>query len=110
MRLPLCFITSQQTLSNPSALPGRLDAMGAIGIARCFTFGGRFGRVLHDPTVPPRAGLTRQQYMDAGFQQTTLNHFHEKLLLLKVGGFAGRAGLVMRLKKISQARMLLHRA
>ena len=65
--------------------PCRLDAMGAIGIARCFTFGGRFGRVLHDPAVPPRAGLTRQQYMDRGFQQTTLNHFHEKLLLLKVG-------------------------
>ena len=58
--------------------------MGAIGIARCFTFGGRFNRTLHDPAVPPRAGLTKQQYMDRGFQQTTVNHFHEKLLRLKV--------------------------
>ena len=64
----------------------RLDAMGAIGIARCFTFGGRFNRVLHDPSVPPREGLTRQQYTDRGFQQTTYNHFHEKLLKLKVPG------------------------
>lgn len=62
----------------------RLDAMGAIGIARCFTYGGRFNRVLHDPSVKPREGLTKEQYMDKGFQQTTINHFHEKLLKLKV--------------------------
>lgn len=66
----------------------RLDAMGAIGIARCFTFGGRFARVLHDPAVPHREGLTRQQYMDRGFQQTTINHLHEKLLKLKVRTFS----------------------
>ncbi len=62
----------------------RLDAIGAIGIARCFTFGGRFNRTLHDPSIPPRKGLTKQQYTDGTVQQTTINHFHEKLLTLKV--------------------------
>ncbi|CAL8469213.1 g8754 [Coccomyxa elongata] len=61
----------------------RLDAIGAVGIARCFTFGGRFNRVLHDPSVKPRDSLTKQAYMDKTFQQTTINHFHEKLLKLK---------------------------
>ncbi|BDA45043.1 Uncharacterized protein YpgQ [Coccomyxa sp. Obi] len=61
----------------------RLDAIGAVGIARCFTFGGRFNRVLHDPSVKPRDRLTKQAYMDKTFQQTTINHFHEKLLKLK---------------------------
>lgn len=55
-----------------------------MGIARCFTFGGRFNRVLHDPAVAPRQALTKQQYMDASVQQTTINHFYEKLLKLKV--------------------------
>ncbi|PRW59926.1 HD repeat domain-containing isoform B [Chlorella sorokiniana] len=63
----------------------RLDAIGAIGIARCLTFGGRFNRVLHDPAVPPRLELTKEQYANkaAAAQQTTINHFHEKLLKLK---------------------------
>eukprot|EP00891_Asterochloris_glomerata_P004611 jgi/Astpho2/4611/fgenesh1_pm.00067_%23_39_t len=61
----------------------RLDAIGAIGIARCFTFGGRFSRVLHDPAVPPADHVTRAVYTDAKRQQTTLNHFHEKLLHIK---------------------------
>lgn len=58
----------------------RLDAIGAIGIARCFTYGGAKGRVLYDPAVPPRVGLTRDVYR-AG-DGTTINHFHEKLLTL----------------------------
>ncbi len=62
----------------------RLDAIGAIGIARCFTYGGHFKRVLHDPAVEPRSELTKQQYTDRAFNQTTINHFHEKLLKLKV--------------------------
>jgi HD superfamily phosphodiesterase len=73
----------------------RLDAIGAVGIARCFTFAGHFGRVLHDPAVPPRQGLTKEQYMAGAAQATTINHFHEKLLRLKVGplmqGHEGRA-------------------
>ncbi|KAI3436281.1 hypothetical protein D9Q98_002334 [Chlorella vulgaris] len=71
----------------------RLDAIGAIGIARCLTFGGSFNRVLHDPAIPPRTHLTQQQYTDKAAQQTTLNHFHEKLFKLKdlMRTAAGRA-------------------
>ncbi|PNH10726.1 hypothetical protein TSOC_002492 [Tetrabaena socialis] len=52
----------------------RLDAIGAIGIARCFTFGGAKHRVLHDPLVLPRDGLTKEQYMAGAGRSTTINH------------------------------------
>lgn len=59
----------------------RLDAIGAIGIARAFAYGGAKGRPLHDPTIPPVLHATADQYKRAA--GPTVNHFPEKLLLLK---------------------------
>lgn len=53
-----------------------------LGIARCFTFGGSRNRVLHDPQIKPRSDLSKDKYMNKE-EQTTVNHFHEKLLKLK---------------------------
>jgi len=59
----------------------RLDAMGAIGIARMFTYGGAKGRAMYDPSILPANHQDEQAYRNQ--KSTTFNHFYEKLLLLK---------------------------
>jgi uncharacterized protein len=59
----------------------RLDAMGAMGIARAFAYGGYRGRLLYDPEKPPEFHNSFEAYKTSA--SPTLNHFFEKLLLLK---------------------------
>jgi len=59
----------------------RLDAIGAIGIARAFTYGGFKNRVLYDPSILPEEHLNKESYKNT--TAPTINHFYEKLLLLK---------------------------
>lgn len=59
----------------------RLDAIGAVGIGRTFTYGGSRRRIMYDPEMKPTLHQTKEDYIKS--ESPTVNHFYEKLLLLK---------------------------
>lgn len=68
----------------PSTIEGKCvqDAIGAIGIARAFAYGGSKGRKIYDPEIEPLVNLSKKEYQQ-NQNSTSINHFYEKLLLLK---------------------------
>lgn len=88
----ICKIISEVSFSENTGKPDtiesqivqdsdRLDAIGAIGIARTFAYGGKHGREIYNPDIKPNVNQSKEEYKNS--EAPTINHFYEKLLLLE---------------------------